>query len=252
MEKETFLKRYKITENQFTGKENIGGSLYLSLLTSLPEGFAPIVGGSLYLRSLTSLPEGFAPTVGGYLDLSSLTSLPEGFAPTVGKNLYLRSETKHISANVSLVNNNFFWDVKGKRYAKIDGIFCEILNKKESNLNGDIYIVYSGKKVNKNEYFYIVNKGNYYAHGNKLDKAFEDLQFKVMAEKLKKEPIHADTIVSVKHYRLVTGACEMGCNSWLAQNNLDGTTEMKASDLLPLLKESNAYGYENFKKLISF
>ena len=32
-------------------------------------------GGSLYLSSLTSIPEGFNPTVGGYLDLSSLTSI---------------------------------------------------------------------------------------------------------------------------------------------------------------------------------
>ena len=31
------------------------------------------VGGGLYLSSLTSIPEGFNPTVGGSLDLSSLT-----------------------------------------------------------------------------------------------------------------------------------------------------------------------------------
>ena len=153
---------------------------------------------------------------------------------------------------VPKVNKNFFWNVKEKRYAKIDGIFCEILNSRDSKFDGDIYTVFSGKKVNKDEYFYIVNKGTYYAHGTELDKAFEDLQFKMMAEKLKKEPIHADTIVSIKHYRLMTGACEMGCNNWLAQNNLQGVTEMKASELLPLLEKTDAYGYTRFKQLVSF
>ena len=90
-----------------------GGDLDLSSLTSLPDGFAPIVGGDLDLRSLTSLPDGFAPSVGGYLVWGhslrcrmvsrllwavlciwgSLTSLPDGFAPTVGGSLDLRSLT---------------------------------------------------------------------------------------------------------------------------------------------------------------
>lgn len=46
-----FCTRSVINEDQFFGKEKINGSLYLS--------------------SLTSIPDGFNPTVGGYLDLSS-------------------------------------------------------------------------------------------------------------------------------------------------------------------------------------
>ena len=48
---EGLCKKYNLSEDQFTGKENVGGSLYLSSLTSIPEGFNPTVGGSLYLRS---------------------------------------------------------------------------------------------------------------------------------------------------------------------------------------------------------
>jgi hypothetical protein len=51
MKKEEFLKRYNLTEAQFSGKEKINGDLDL--------------------RSVTSLPDGFNPTVGGYLDLVS-------------------------------------------------------------------------------------------------------------------------------------------------------------------------------------
>ena len=87
---EGLCKKYNLSEDQFTGKENVGGSLYLS--------------------SLTSIPEGFNPTVGGYLDLSSLTSIPEGFNPTVGGSLYLRSKSKYIGATISAIqiNKNFF------------------------------------------------------------------------------------------------------------------------------------------------
>jgi len=71
----------------------VGGYLYLRGLTSIPDGFNPTVGGSLYLSGLTSIPDGFNPTVGGYLDLSGLTSIPDGFNPTVGGNLYLSGLT---------------------------------------------------------------------------------------------------------------------------------------------------------------
>jgi hypothetical protein len=93
MTKQEFLKETSLTENQFLGIDKIGGSLYLSNVTSIPEGFNPTVGGSLYLNNVTSIPEGFNPTVGGSLYLENVTSIPEGFNPTVGGYLDLRSVT---------------------------------------------------------------------------------------------------------------------------------------------------------------
>ena len=46
-----FCKKYNLTEEQFYGRTKIGGALYLSSLTSIPEGFNPTVGVSLDLRS---------------------------------------------------------------------------------------------------------------------------------------------------------------------------------------------------------
>jgi len=88
-----FKKKFNLTENQFNGTEQIDRCLYLNSLTSIPEGFNPIVGGDFDLRSLTSIPEGFNPTVGGGLYLSNLTSIPKGFNPTVGGYLYLSNLT---------------------------------------------------------------------------------------------------------------------------------------------------------------
>ena len=59
-----------------SGKE-YQGSLDLSELTSIPQGFNPTVGGGLYLGNLTSIPSGFNPTVGGDLHLDGLTNIPD-------------------------------------------------------------------------------------------------------------------------------------------------------------------------------
>ena len=48
-----FCKIANITEAQATGKEAISGSLDLSSVTSIPDGFNPTVGGSLDLRSVS-------------------------------------------------------------------------------------------------------------------------------------------------------------------------------------------------------
>ena len=88
-----FCKKYNLTEAQATGREEIGGDLYLGSLTSLPEGVSLSCGGYLYLRSLTSLPEGVSLSCGGYLYLGSLTSLPEGVSLSCGGDLNLGSLT---------------------------------------------------------------------------------------------------------------------------------------------------------------
>jgi len=250
-----FCEKHNITEDQFYGRATVGGYLYLRSVTSLPDGFNPTVGGYLDLGSVTSLPDGFNPTVGGDLYLGSVTSLPDGFNPTVGGYLFTKNSRKKIGANVERpkINKNFFWK-KNKTYARIDGIFCEILIEKESKG----YAIYSAKKVNKEEYFFIANKDSFCAHGKDLKTAIKDLEFKIVAEKLKKEPIKKDTVFSIMYYRTLTGACEMGCKSWMQSNNIPLTdkegneTTIKAVDLLPLLKKSNAYGYDKFKSLITF
>ena len=89
MNKKEFLEKTGLSEKQFNGLEKIEGYLDLGSLTSIPEGFNPIVGWNLYLCGLTSIPKGFNPIVGGSLFLTNLKSTPKGFNPTVGGTLYL-------------------------------------------------------------------------------------------------------------------------------------------------------------------
>jgi len=248
-----FCKSHNMTSAQFSGEEKIGGYLYLGSLTSIPEGFNPTVGGYLDLGSLTSIPEGFNPTVGGYLYLGSLTSIPEGFNPTVGGYLYLRHGLKANSQKptekiITPKNKLLFW--QDGKFVKADGMFTEVVNKK-----GGVYKV---RKVHSTKEFYLVTDGTTHAHGETIRQAREDFEFKIVSEKLKSEPIKEDTVITVKHYRLITGACELGVKSWLQETFTDKERAevlengIKAKDLLPILIKKNAYGIDRFKKLVTF
>ena len=52
-------------------------------------------------------------------------------------------------------------------------------------------------------------------------------------------------------YRIVTGACEQGCKSWMQQNEIKDEP-IRADKLLPILERTNAYGFSKFKSLITF
>ncbi len=290
-EQKQFIEKYKLTEDQFFGREEIsgdlylgsltsipegfnptvGGDLYLGSLTSIPEGFNPTVGGDLYLGSLTSIPEGFNPTVGGYLDLGSLTSIPEGFNPTVGGYLDLRSLTSipegfnptvggniyHKNKTVNSTNKPtlpiktsknklLFW--QDGKFVSADRMLTEVLQKR-----GNVYRV---RKIHSVKEFYLVTDGTTHAHGDTLKQAKRDFEFKLIAEKLKSDPIKEDTIITIQYYRIVTGACEAGVRRWIDSVFSGKEKErilkdgIKAVELLPLLKKHNAYGFEKFNSLI--
>ena len=243
MTKKEFCEKYNLTEDQFSGKEKVG-YLDLSSLTTLPEGCSLTAGGDLDLSSLTTLPEGCSLTAGGRLDLSSLTTLPEGCSLTAGGYLDLSSLTKSPKGfkksdhERQTVINVFTW--QGGKYIKSDGIFSEVLHKR-----GNVFKI---KQIGKPKEYYLVTDGEKYAHGDTVKKAKEDLAFKIIAEKLKKDPIKPNTVISIQYYRIVTGACEAGVKAWMEHNGIT-KDKIKAKDLLPLLKKTNAYGYERFEKL---
>jgi hypothetical protein len=230
----------------------VGDSLYLgnTAITSLPDNLT--VGGSLYLRNtaITSLPDNL--TVGGYLYLgnTAITSLPDNL--TVGGSLDLGNTAITNKENYKRLSENhvFFWENSKNKFLKADGIFSQIVEKKRN--------IYTIKEFGSKKISYLATNGKYNAHGNTIEEAKRDLQFKRIAEKLKNEPINQDTVITVQYYRVVTGACESGVNSWMKkvfnQKDFDNAVKngIKAKDLLPILKSHDAYGYDKFKSLINF
>jgi hypothetical protein len=195
MKKETLIKgfcqRARITVDQFYGKEKVGGSLNLSSLTSIPEGFNPTVGGSLGLSSLTSIPEGFNPTVGGYLDLGS-----------------------GLTANYKKLPCGYILTWQDGKYLLADGIFTEVISHR-----GNVYHV---RKIAQKEIIYLVTDGNgKWSHGESLKEAKSDLMFKI-SNRTRDDYNHlklTDTLLfedAIMCYRVITGACSFGTKDFVS------------------------------------
>jgi hypothetical protein len=242
----------KVPHKDFLNSTVINGNLDLRLLTEIPyKHFLSntVIGGSIYLGSLTSIPhKDFLnnTVINGNLYLSSLTSIPDKdflSNTVINGSLYLFSLTKK---NKQLLNSNVKKLKEGyneeKKYCYFDNILSRVISVSEKK-GYIIYITPSG---------YITQKDNFTAHGKTVKKSIEDLEYKIIAEKLKKEPIHADTIFTVQYYRTLTGACEEGCKQWLSANDMGDIDSILAKDLLPILEKTNAYGLDKFKKLITF
>ena len=222
------LKKYGI--NNYTVENNvttINGYLDLSSITSADKDFlkGTTINGYLYLSSITSADKDFlkGTTINGSLDLSSITSADKDFLP--------RSNVKQLKEGYN----------EKLGYCFFDGILSKVIS------------VHARKGYNlyKTPFEFIAQKGKYTAHGKTIKKAIEDLEFKFIVEKLKNDPIKEDTVITIQYYRGVTGACESGVKYWMQQNNIT-KEKYKASELLPLLEKTNAYGLDRFKSLITF
>ena len=106
------------------------------------------------------------------------------------------------------------------------------------------------KIINK-EQCYVAQKDKFFAHGDSVKEAIEDLNFKIIAEQLQHDPIKKDTMIGIRYYHIVTGACVHGIKSWMSQHDMN-KEKYKASELLPILEKTKAYGLERFKKLINW
>ena len=249
MNKQEFLEKKNLTENQFNGLEKIEGNLYIDNVTSIPKGFNPTVGRDLILRNVTSIPKGFNPTVGGSLYLDSLTSIPKGFNPIVGKKISLGKLTS-IPNNWNI--NDYMYkhlpliSFQDDKYIKVDGIFTEVISKK-----GNIYKV---KKLNNNDEFFIVGDGEgNFAHGDTIKDAKDDLIFKITnRNKEDFENLKQDSVLSFKDavecYRVITGACSFGTKDFVKTNNI----EEKDYSIKEIIKLTEGYyGNERFKNFFS-
>ncbi len=174
--------------------------------------------------------------------------LEKSWGIEVHKNAVFTSDKLNIRKNIAHFNNKSYDIVYN------DGIifFIEITrtSKGVKIHSGFRYLRIQDNAV-KGDKGYLVERGVFSAHGETLKKAMYDLNFKEIAEKLKKDPINKDTIITDEYYRVVTGACEFGVSDWRNKNNVK-EEEIMASDLLPLLESTNAYGYQIIKNLITF
>jgi heme oxygenase len=159
--------------------------------------------------------------------------------------------------------------IKDLRWKAVDNTLFVIESDKTSK-GIKIYTGYviqsiqEGKSIKKA--CFVSEKDGFYAHGETLKGSISDLQFKIASEKLKNDPINEDTLLTVNHYRLITGACDFGCRSFMESNGIpfkienqgtgnERTVEVnpiKAIDLFKLLKKTTPFGFDKFKSLVTF
>ena len=180
------------------------------------------VGDSLYLRgtSITSLPDGLH--VGRSLDLegTSITSLPDG-RPII-----------NVDMNAMSVDSSR--EVNGYTI-----YLCTYIGMKRL---GD------ARGARKR---FVAKKKGFTAHGLSLKEAIEDCAFKIMQEsadcsKIIKE-IQSTGFVSLTQYRLITGACKVGCLDFLRTRNIS-SLEMPLDKVKELVH--GQFGGDTFLKML--
>ena len=225
------LETYNIPANQ-----EIGGSLGLDGLTSIPEGFNPTVGGDLWLRGLTSIPEGFNPTVGGSLWLDCLTKKQNLSGPQREqlRHAIIENEKK---VNAVVVTDRFVFADRRKIYysvvRKVDGI--------------DYYRgIFKGKNV-------AIDKDGIVAHGKDLKSCLRGIARKKAKEiglsqyeglTLESKVKHDDAIIM---YQLITRACDGGVDSFVEKNSTKIKDEYTVAEIISLVgSEWGSFAFRDF------
>jgi len=207
------------------------GYVNLSSLKVLPEGIKFKNQGCVYLNSLKALPEGIKFENQGCVDLESLKALPEGIKFENRGSVYLGSldgkKVNYLGKNISL--------------KQIDGETMIVRSQKK---RGEFTVYkaefFKGSECAK-EFCYVAERKGFYAHGESIKKAIEDCNFKWMCENLNLddviEKIKKDGFVTVPDYRLITGACQYGCDSFLESNGIK-KDRFTVEEAINLTKES--------------
>ena len=187
------------------------------------------------------MPENVQFNNQGSVDLDSLTTMPENVQFNNQGSVYLRSmDGKHI---------NYL----GKRIAirHIDGITM-IINSSKQKDEFTIYKAqyFKGGKLENLPKCIIAQRGEYFAHGETIKEAINDVNFKFLQNNLDVNELVQEVknrqTVTVNDYRLLTGACAFGVKNFMEENHIT-SNELPLNEVLHLTK--NSYGGGRMQEL---
>jgi hypothetical protein len=192
----------------------VGGDLILqgTSIKEIPD--TVIIGGCVNLSGtkVKRLPEKFK--IGGYVNFrgSRVRYYPKEITNAVWYHEYVNKMKPADLVEHHIEDEPLYFTDK---YATIDGLLCEIVAHK-----GNVYRV----KMNpaKDEITYVVTDGKFFAHGDTLKDAKEDLLFKgdvnssVLDEYKKLKPTSRVSASEAKvMYHNITRACRTGINEFI-------------------------------------
>jgi len=215
--------RYTYTENDGNITVNYQGNVYLSSLTTLPEGTSFNNQGGVDLSSLTTLPEGINFNNRGYVNLNSLTNELQTYK---GKQITLRCvdgftmliESEKITKGITVCKARYF----------------------------------GGGEIKNLEECYLAKVGNHCAHGKTVKEAIQDA-----TDKATLDADVADVVAEIKQtgkvtiaqYRAITGACQEGCCQFLKSICKPDATDLPLADVMEQVK--GHYGFDKFIEAIN-
>ena len=140
--------------------------------------------------------------------------------------------------NVEIIQSNH-------KITMIDGLATVIRSKKKR----DEFTIFQGSIFNTKEKCFVAQRGDFFAHGKNLQQAIEDVNFKFLQENFDLNQIvheiKSKQTISVSEFRLITGACKMGCESFMKRNGLT-ETEYPLNKALEILR--GQFGWEKLSK----
>jgi hypothetical protein len=179
---------------------------------------------------------------------------------------------KIIKQNAKLIKftkemeGKFYTLFKNKIYQVVecDNIKTLVLEQKEFNEYkvikgiefGNDFTIYNKQiKIEDIEKLIVVEKNGIYSHGETIEQAVQDFRYKIGNRDMSdyeylrktKDKIPADEII--KAYRVITGSCEIGTKMFV-ESIAELKSEYTLKEALKLLKENNAYKFEEFEKFI--
>ena len=241
-------------DKDFLKDTTINGWLSLESLTSADKDFLKDtkISGSLFLNSLRSADKDFLKdtTINGSLSLESLTSADKDFLKdtTINGCLCLNSLTSadKVSKNVKQLKEGYN---ANQGYCFFDGILSKVISTSTRN----------GVTIYKTPFDFVVQKGKLTAHSTTVKQGIIDINFKEYVATLTHKKLSLTDYISVELYRAITGACYGGIEGWLRQHNIGFTSDngvpkltkkTKLKTILPLLEQSNPYGFAKLQSLI--
>jgi len=194
--------------------------------------------------------------------LSAIEELPEGIIFENRGNIKMHA-LKKLPASTLFENDGYIWlpslDSKSVEYRNkafivrnIDNFTMLVRNTKQIEgyaIHSALYL--KGGALDELEGCYIAEKDGFTAHGATVREAIEDVELKWLQNNSDVSEI-AEAVkergrTSASEYRLLTGACRLGVEKFLAEHNIEAD-ELPLDEVLELTE--GEYGHDRLVEVI--
>jgi hypothetical protein len=216
------------------------------------------IAGYLIIKPGAKLTAGALTSVGGYLAVSGSAKLDASALTSVGGNLAVSGSAK---LDKELKHNKKSWamdfstrlkfeikikvrnDFRKNGFIFADEILAKIVSEKTIGSNTVYETIMRGKTA------YCVQSGEKFSHGDTVEKAIEDLRYKIadrdqsgFKEWALEKEISIDE--AIESYRVITGACELGVREFCESINIpESLTVAKVIEIT-----EGRYGHEQYRE----